>query len=133
MQVLGIPYQPGENQPDLGVIFSMLPTFEEKVLEHRDGHYLVQDWMGAIVEISDRYDYTYLRQAKDFVTRKWHRFPVQNRHDWVEKIKWRYDPDQAGRFPVDFDARCRALKDRQTVLCHVLPRSILAAQGMVRV
>jgi uroporphyrinogen decarboxylase len=73
--------------------------------------------MGAIVEISDRYDYTYLRQAKDFVTRKWHRFPVQERQDWVEKIQWRYDPDQEGRFPADFDARCKALKDRE----HVLP------------
>ena len=31
-----------------------------------------QDWSGAIVEISDEYDFTYLRFAKDFVTRKWH-------------------------------------------------------------
>jgi hypothetical protein len=30
----------------------MIPTFPEKVLEHRDGHYVVQDWMGAITEIS---------------------------------------------------------------------------------
>jgi len=36
----------------------MIPEFEEKVLEHRDGAYVVQDWMGAIVEISDTYDYT---------------------------------------------------------------------------
>ena len=55
----------------------MIPTFEEKVLEHKDGHYIVQDWMGAITEISDEFDYTYIRSAKDFVTRKWHRFPVQ--------------------------------------------------------
>ena len=38
------------------VNFRMNPKFEEKVLEHRDGHYIVQDWMGNITEISDEYD-----------------------------------------------------------------------------
>ena len=58
------------------VNFRMNPQYEEKVLEHKDGHYIVQDWMGNIVEISDEYDYTYIRFPKDFVTRKWHGFPV---------------------------------------------------------
>ncbi|OQA30800.1 MAG: Adenylate cyclase 1 [Betaproteobacteria bacterium ADurb.Bin341] len=49
----------------------MIPTFEEKVLEHKNGHYIVQDWMGAVTEISDKYDYTYIRNAIDFVTRRW--------------------------------------------------------------
>jgi hypothetical protein len=79
MRTLGIAYLPSAApRLDLGVDFKMIPTFEEKVLEHRDGHYIVQDWMGAITEISDTYDYTYIRSAKDFVTRKWHRFPVQD-------------------------------------------------------
>jgi uroporphyrinogen-III decarboxylase len=99
----------------LGVSFKMIPTFEEKVLEHRDGHYIVQDWMGAITEISDRYDYTYIRSAKDFVTRKWHRFPVQNRADW-ENMKWRFDPEHAERFPPDFEKRTLILRDRERVL-----------------
>jgi uroporphyrinogen decarboxylase len=81
-------------------------------LEHRDGHYIVQDWMGAITEISDEYDYTYIRSAKDFVTRKWHRFPVQSRSDWLEKIRWRYDPETPERFPADFEGRCQALQER---------------------
>jgi hypothetical protein len=112
LHTLGI--KPPTTQPrvELGVSFKMIPTFEAKVLEHRDGHYIVQDWMGAITEISDSYDYTYIRQAKDFVTRKWHRFPVQNREDWEGKIKWRYDPRGPERFPQDFEARCRALRDR---------------------
>jgi len=54
---------------DTGVHVRMMPTFEEKVLEHKDGHYIVQDWMGNITEISDEYDYTYIRNAVDFVTR----------------------------------------------------------------
>jgi len=99
---------------DVGVSFQMIPTFEEKVLEHKDGHYIVRDWMGAITEISDQYDYTYLREAKDFVTRKWHRFPVQNRQDW-EAMKWRYGAQSPGRFPEDFEERCRILSQRDYV------------------
>jgi len=112
--ILGIEREVTQPPVSLGVSFQMIPTFEEKVLEHKDGHYVVQDWMGAITEISDRYDYTYIRSAKDFVTRKWHKFPVENRSDW-EKMKWRYDPDHPERFPADFEERCRRLKDRDYI------------------
>jgi hypothetical protein len=121
LATLGI--EPERTKPpvDLGVSFRMIPTFEEKVLEHRDGHYIVQDWMGNITEISDRYDYTYIREAKDFVTRKWHSAPVRNRRDWEEKIKWRYDPHHPERFPKDFEARCQAARERDTVLQIGIP------------
>jgi uroporphyrinogen decarboxylase len=89
----------------------MIPTFKEEILEHKDGHYIVRDWMGAITEISDQYDTTYIRSARDFVTRKWHRFPVQNRAEW-EAMKWRYDPRAPGRFPDDFEQRCVGMKER---------------------
>ena len=115
-RVLGLECWPAPAGPDLGVSFRMIPTFEEKVLEHRDGHTIVQDWMGAIVEISDRYDYTYLRSPKDFVTRKWHRFPVESRRDWEEKIKWRYTAHHPDRFPADFAERCRAPRGRESAL-----------------
>jgi len=49
---------------------------------------------GAIVEVSDRYEFSYLRSAKDFVTRKWYKFPVETRKDW-EEMKKRYDSEQA--------------------------------------
>jgi hypothetical protein len=93
---------------DLGVSFRMIPTFEEKILEHKNGHYIVQDWMGAITEISDEFDYTYIRTAKDFVTRKWHKFPIQNRDDW-DAMKERYKVDTVGRFPDDFEERCQVV------------------------
>lgn len=86
---------------NLHVEFNMLPKFEEKVLEHKNGHYIVQDWMGNITEISDEYDVTYIRNAKDFVTRKWHKFPVENWEDW-EKMKERYNPDNEERFSQRF-------------------------------
>jgi uroporphyrinogen decarboxylase len=99
----------------ISVNFQMMPKFEEKVLEHKDGHYVVQDWMGAITEISDKYDYTYIRSAKDFVTRKWHRFPVQTREDW-EEMKKRYNPREPGRHGKDLVEQCRAMKDREHVV-----------------
>lgn len=89
----------------------MNPVFEEKVLEHREGHYIVQDWMGNITEISDEYDYTYIREARDFVTRKWHKFPVENRADF-EQMKQRYNPDDPVRYPADFDERVKRLRQR---------------------
>lgn len=115
LEILGIEPETARDCPQPGVSFQMIPTFEEKVLEHRNGHYIVQDWMGAITEISDRYDYTYIRSARDFVTRKWHRFPVQNRDDW-EQMKWRYDPKAPGRFPDDFEERCARMQDRDVVV-----------------
>jgi hypothetical protein len=122
LKELEIPHElPSQPRVDLGVSFIMIPTFEEKVLEHRDGHYIVQDWMGAITEISDAYDFTYIRSAKDFVTRHWHRFPVEKRQDWQEEIKWRYDPSDPLRFPDDFEERCRAVRDRDYVLRLTIP------------
>jgi uroporphyrinogen decarboxylase len=67
--------------------------------------------MGAVTEISDEFDYTYIRRAKDFVTRKWHKFPVETREDW-EEMKWRFDAHHPERFPQDFEERCQALEDR---------------------
>ena len=112
LAALGIEREEPSPHVGLDVSFRLNPAFEEQVLEHRDGHYIVQDWMGAITEISDRYDYTYIRSARDFVTRKWHRFPVQSHEDWEAKIKWRYDADDPERFPPDYEARCVALRNR---------------------
>ena len=116
MELLGIEPEVTKPHVDLGASFVMIPTFEEEVLEHRDGHYIVRDWMGAITEISDTYDYTYIRTAKDFVTRKWHSFPVKTREDWEEKLRWRYDPHDPKRFPNDFETRCTKLRERDYVV-----------------
>ncbi|MCE5259082.1 MAG: hypothetical protein LLG44_08505 [Chloroflexi bacterium] len=100
---LGLPLTAFETTAAVPVSTRMLPTFEEKVLAHEHGHYIVRDWMGAITEIADTYDYTYIRSAKDFVTRKWHRFPVQSPADW-EQLAWRYQADARERYPVDWAA-----------------------------
>jgi uroporphyrinogen-III decarboxylase len=116
LDAVGVKYDfPKQQHAHPGVDFRMIPMFEEKVLAHKDGHYIVQDWMGNITEISDEFDYTYIRNAIDFVTRKWHKFPVETRADF-EEMKQRYNPDESGRFPDDFAARCERLKERDYVL-----------------
>ncbi len=118
LEKLGISKESISSPEGLDVSFQMIPKFEEKILEHKNGHYIVQDWMGAITEISDKYDYTYIRSAKDFVTRKWHKFPVENRKDWEEMQK-RYDPRSAGRYPPGFAERCRKPENRDYALSLV--------------
>ncbi len=107
-EAVGVPREAFDATYGLPEAFRMIPTFEEKVLEHRDGHYIVVDWMGAVTEISDVFDYTYIRNAKDFVTRKWHRWPVESRADWEEKIRWRYDPADPARLTPEFWERAAA-------------------------
>ncbi len=99
----------------LGVDFRLIPQFEERVLERRDGHLVVRDWKGNVCEIDDRYDLTYLREAKDFVTRRWIRCPVEGPDDWPA-MRARYGLDAPGRFAEDFADRCRAARDRDGVL-----------------
>ena len=98
---LGLPRECFDATIGVPVSTRMIPTFEEKVLAHEHGHYIVQDWMGAITEIADTYDYTYIRTAKDFVTRKWHSFPVKSQADW-ETVAWRYEAGTPERYPADW-------------------------------
>jgi len=95
--------------------FRMMPQFIEEVLSHENGHYIVRDWMGAITEISDTYDYTYIRSAKDFVTRKWHRFPVQTYEDWQE-MKKRYNPADPARLPANLAEIGEAVRNREYII-----------------
>jgi len=115
LDVLGIERETTRPQVDLGVDFRLIPQFDEKVLAHADGHTVVQDWKGNVCEISDRYDVSYLRQPKDFVTRRWLRCPVAKRQDW-EAMKTRYDPAAPVRFPADFQDRCARVRDRDWAL-----------------
>jgi len=100
-ELVGVPVEAFHGPVAAPMDARMIPQFKERVLAHRHGHYFVQDWMGATTEISDRFDYTYIRTAKDFVTRKWHAFPVTDRASWVERMAWRYDPDNPARLPDD--------------------------------
>jgi uroporphyrinogen decarboxylase len=99
----------------VAVSFRLYPEFEQVVLEHRDGHYVIRDWSGAITEISDQYDASYLKTAKDFVTRKWHSFPVKTQSDWAA-MKTRYNSGEKARVARDAFARCADMAAQDHVI-----------------
>jgi len=118
-ETLGLPNEAFLKYDRFDVNTRMIPSYEAVILDHKDGHYLVRDHMGATVEISDQFDPSYLVHAKDFVTRKWHKFPVENREEWLE-MKKRYDPEDPSRFPADFAEKCRQWKTRDNLLNFVM-------------
>lgn len=86
--------------PGFHVNERMIPQFEEKVIEERESSRIVQDWKGNVCEISNQYTTEYLRNAIDFVTRRWIKCPVETWADW-EDMKRRYDPAAPARLPAD--------------------------------
>jgi uroporphyrinogen decarboxylase len=75
----------------------MIPQFEEKVIERKENSQIVQDWKGNICEIGNEFTVDYLRNASDFVTRRWIKCPVETRADW-EEMKKRYNPNDLQRY-----------------------------------
>ena len=105
----------------------MIPMFEEKIIERRERTLIVQDWKGNICEISDKYDTRYLRDAIDFVTRRWIKCPVETRADW-EAMKPRYNPVDPARFPPDFERQAQRIRERK----HVVTFSITGPWWQLR-
>ncbi len=94
--------------------FEMIPQFDQKVLERKDGSIVVQDWKGNVCEISDRYDPSYCGGVGgkcDFVTRKWLKCPVESWADW-EAMKPRYKANDPARFGPDIDEAARQVRNR---------------------
>ena len=89
----------------------MIPRFEEKVLEQRGDTQIVQDWKGNVCEISSRFGTRHLREAIDFVTRRWIRCPVESRADWPDLAR-RYDARDPSRLPPDASQVGARLKGR---------------------
>ena len=98
----------------------MVPQFEEKVVEQREGSRIVQDWKGNICEIGNEYTVEYLRGGIDFVTRRWIKCPVESRDDW-EEMKSRYDPEEPSRFPEEAQRLGQRLSERDWPVEIVLP------------
>ncbi len=105
--------------PGFPIDHRMRPCFEEKVLEVRANSQVVQDWKGNICEIGLEFTPAHLRNAIDFVTRRWIACPVESRADW-DALRWRYDADDPGRLP-DQPA---ALGERLARRDHVIAWSI---------
>ncbi|MFO7821888.1 MAG: uroporphyrinogen decarboxylase family protein [Lentisphaeria bacterium] len=101
-----------ENGPGFPVNERMIPQFEEKVIEEKEDSRIVQDWKGNICEIGKEFTTEYLRNAIDFVTRRWVKCPVENWHDW-EDMKKRYEAEAPARLPANADELKKQLADRQ--------------------
>lgn len=107
----GVPFRYQYGGPGFYVNEKMMPQFEGKVLEVKERSQIVQDWKGNICEIGKEFSVEYLRNAIDFVTRRWIKCPVESRADW-EDMKRRYDPRNPARFPENPEALGAQLKDR---------------------
>ncbi len=110
-KLIGIERQEETRFESPGVVLTMRPEFEEKIIEEREDSRIVQDWKGNVCEIGKQFDPSYLRGAPDFVTRSWLRCPVESRGDWPDMAR-RYDPDDPARFPDDWADRCATLRVR---------------------
>lgn len=98
--------------PGFKVDERMLPHFEEKVIETLASSRIVQDWKGNVCEIGLEFSPEYLRDAIDFVTRRWIKCPVENRADW-EQMKKRYNPDNPARLPENPSGLGEKLRQRE--------------------
>jgi hypothetical protein len=70
------------------------PQFDKVIVEEKDGRVTYYDEEGAL-----RID-GIAAQGSGFVTRKWLKFPVESREDFI-KMKERYNPEDMGRRLVD--------------------------------
>ena len=96
---------------DFPVNTRMIPEFTEEVLSRGERTQIVRDWKGNICEISNEFSVEYLRNAIDFVTRRWVKCPVETRADW-EDMQQRYQAEDPARYPADAMERGKRLKDR---------------------
>ena len=93
----------------------MIPEFEEKVIERKERSQIVQDWKGNVCEIGNEFSIEYLRNAIDFVTRRWLKCPVESRADWAD-MKRRYDADDPARLPENPAELGKRLADRSWLI-----------------
>ncbi len=91
------------------------PQFEEKVIERRGDTQIVQDWKGNICEISSEFTTEHLRNAIDFVTRRWIKCPVETPENWAA-LRTRYDANDPGRLPDDAVSRGQRLAQRGHII-----------------
>ena len=90
----------------------MMPQFEEKVIERRERSQVVQDWKGNVCEIGNEFTVEHLRNAIDFVTRRWIKCPVETRADWAN-MRWRYNDDDPARLPKEPAALAQRVAKRE--------------------
>lgn len=77
------------------------PPFEEKVIEERGGHELIQDFAGRHLLVFTGRRSGFMPEYVDH--------PVKDMKTWQENCKWRLDPDSPGRFSYLEDEATKAV------------------------
>jgi hypothetical protein len=95
----------------LGVESGLFPAFEEKILEDHGNRIILQQADGVIVE-RDRFMSSIPRPIAHTLT---------DRESWQKHFIPRLDPENPGRFPVDWDERVRLWKSPQHEQVLALP------------
>jgi uroporphyrinogen decarboxylase len=97
-----------------GVNLWMLPPFEHQVLKEDDR---------TITERNERGIVTRSLKDPDGMSMPEHlEYPVKTRQDW-KRLKKRFEPAAAARFPADWAERCARWKEQSPVLLFQGPRS----------
>lgn len=92
----------------------MLPLFDGKIIEEDENYKIWIDELGAT-----RKDFKN-DENPGFVTRSWLRHPVEDKSDFV-KMKKRYNPDNPGRFPGDFEKKASLLNEAPSPVITSVP------------
>jgi len=91
------------------------PVFEDKILEDRGEHELVQDFAGRGV--------LFFKGRRDGFMPEYVDHPVKDMRSWEEKCKWRLDPATPTRWD-DYDVNMTnaqaAARDGQMIIQHVV-------------
>lgn len=83
-----------------GVSFGICPAFEREQVDEDEEHIIFRDEEGVLQ-----------RARKDGTSMsEWLDYPVKDRKTW-EAHKWRFDPSTPERFPVDWAARAKQLRE----------------------
>lgn len=85
------------------ISMGLYPYFEEKTIEENEHYRIWQDGLGAI-----RQDFAEIENP-GFVTRKWLKFPVENREDFLE-MKKRYISSEPSRYVDNWPLQAKILE-----------------------
>ena len=109
INIASYPSEGFEWKPDPSVIdLGPRPVFEYRVVREDERHRVWVDSLG-IKQIGFQDDWK--NGWSGFATRSWVDFPVKNREDFL-KIKKRYDPTDAERYPGSWDSQIKKHRER---------------------
>lgn len=94
---------------------AFVPCFEEKVIEDRGEHEVVQDHAGRHV--------LYFTGRRDGFMPEYLEHPVKDQRTWQENVRWRLDPNAPGRFDT-LDSRMEQAK-------ALAARGLMISQGLI--